>query len=84
MDIIQIEIRCMQEKKLHNPIEQNNVVNININNLLSSEYPIFEKEYFDLCNNLSINATPIPVRGYILNYLDRLNNNSNKVIPRIK
>lgn len=66
------------------PIEQNNVVNININNLLSVDYSIFEKEYFNLCNNLNINATPIPVRGYILNYLDRINNHSNKVIPRIK
>tara|TARA_Y100001937_G_scaffold84267_1_gene114024 strand:+ start:889 stop:1674 length:786 start_codon:yes stop_codon:yes gene_type:complete len=61
-----------------------NVINVNINKLLSHDYITFEKEYFSLCNNLNINATPIPVRGYILNYLDRLNNNSNNVIPRMK
>ena len=71
--------------KTTNPVENlKNVVNVNINNLLSYDYPTFEKEYFGLCSNLNINATPIPVRGYILNYLDRLNNNSNNVIPRIK
>ena len=46
--------------------------------------PIFEDEYFSLCENLNIQPNPIPVRGYILNYLDRRNNYSNKVVPRIK
>ena len=40
-------------------------------------------KYFQLCEKLLINPTPIPVRGYILNYLDRLNNNKNKVIAVI-
>jgi len=66
------------------PVRQSNVINVNINNILSTDYSEFENEYFSMCENLNINPTPIPVRGYILNYLDRLNNNSNNVIPRIK
>jgi len=66
------------------PIERDNVINVNINNILSTNYVTFEKEYFNLCKNLKINPTPIPVRGYILNYLDRLSNYSNNVTPRVK
>ena len=73
-----------KSRKKINPIKATNVVNVNIDNLLSLNYNIFEDEYFSLCENLSITPTPIPVRGYILNYLDRRNNYSNKVIPLIK
>ena len=73
-----------KSRKKIDPIDAANVVNVNIDNLLSLNYNIFEDEYFSLCENLKINPTPIPVRGYILNYLDRRNNYSNKVIPRIK
>ena len=66
------------------PVNASNVVNVNIDNLLSTDYIVFEDEYFSLCENLKINPTPIPVRGYILNYLDRRNNYSLKVTPRIK
>ena len=66
------------------PVDASNVVNVNIDNLLSTDYIVFEDEYFSLCENLKINPTPIPVRGYILNYLDRRNNYSLKVTPRIK
>ena len=66
------------------PVNASNVVNVNIDNLLSTDYIIFEDEYFSLCENLNIQPNPIPVRGYILNYLDRRNNYSNKVVPRIK
>ena len=66
------------------PVDASNVVNVNIDNLLSTDYLVFEEEYFNMCENLNLNPTPIPVRGYILNYLDRRNNYSNKVIPLIK
>ena len=71
-------------RKEVNPVDAPNVVNVNIDYLLSKDFGKFEDEYFTLCKNLDINPTPIPVRGYILNYLDRRNNYSNKVIPRIK
>ena len=63
------------------PVNNNNVINLQLENLLSTDYKTFELKYFQLC--ILINPTPIPVRGYILNYLDRLNNNKNQVIPRI-
>lgn len=71
-------------RKEIDPVSATNVVNVNIDRLLSPDYLTFENEYFSLCENLSITASPIPVRGYILNYLDRRNNYSNKVIPLIK
>lgn len=64
------------------PVNEDNVINLQLHNILSKEYKTFEKEYFELCEKLLINPTPIPVRGYILNYLDRLNNNKNSVVPR--
>ena len=70
--------------KITEPVDNNNVINVQLENLLSQDYKQFETEYFDLCKNLTINPTPIPVRGYILNYLDRLRNHKNQVIPRIK
>lgn len=70
--------------KVTDPVDAYNVINLQLQNILSKDYKTFEKEYFELCEKLLINPTPIPVRGYILNYLDRLNNNKNKVIPRIK
>ena len=73
-----------KERKEIYPVDAQNVINVNIDYLLSTDYKKFEDEYFTLCENLDINPTPIPVRGYILNYLDRRNNNSNKVIPRTK
>ena len=66
------------------PVDASNVVNVNIDNLLSTDYLVFEEEYFNMCENLNINPTPIPVRGYILNYLDRRNNYINKVVPKIR
>ena len=63
-------------------VDKSNVINLQLQNILSTDYKTFESEYFQLCEKLLINPTPIPVRGYILNYLDRLNNNKNKVIPR--
>jgi len=71
-------------RKEIDPVDASNVINVNIDNFLSTDYKTFEDEYFMLCEKLNINPTPIPVRGYILNYLDRRNNYSNKVIPRIK
>ena len=71
-------------RKEIDPVSATNVVNVNIDRLLSPDYLTFENEYFSLYENLSITASPIPVRGYILNYLDRRNNYSNKVIPLIK
>ena len=65
------------------PISEENVINSKLENILSLDYKTFETEYFKLCHNLKIRPTPIPVRGYILNYLDRLNNHKNKVIPRV-
>ena len=73
-----------KERKEIDPVKFPNVVNLNIDYLLSTDYNLFENEYFSLCENLNINPTPIPVRGYILNYLDRRNNYSLKVTPRIK
>ena len=70
--------------KITLPVDKDNVINLQLENILSKDYKTFEKEYFELCEKLLINPTPIPVRGYILNYLDRLNNHKNKVIPRIK
>jgi len=70
--------------KITEPVDNNNVINVQLENLLSQDYKQFETEYFDLCKELTINPTPIPVRGYILNYLDRLRNHKNQVIPRIK
>ena len=71
-------------RKEIDPVDASNVVNVNIDNFLSTDYKTFEDEYFTLCEKLNISPTPIPVRGYILNYLDRRNNYSNKVIPRVK
>ena len=73
-----------KERKEIDPVKFPNIVNLNIDYLLSTDYNLFENEYFSLCENLNINPTPIPVRGYILNYLDRRNNNSINVIPRFK
>ena len=54
------------------PISAPNVVNVNINKLLNPDYDVFLAEYLELCNNLNITPTIIPVRGYILNYNERL------------
>jgi len=66
------------------PVKDSNVVNVDIDKILSKDYRTFETEYLLMCNNLQIKPSPIPVRGYILNFLDRINNYSNSVIPRLK
>lgn len=66
------------------PVTNENVINVDIDKILSKDYRTFESEYFLMCNNLKIRPSPIPVRGYILNFLDRINNYSNNVIPRVK
>ena len=71
-------------RKEIDPVDAPNVVNVNIDNFLSTNYNVFQDEYFTMCENLGINPTPIPVRGYILNYLDRRNNYSLKLIPQTK
>ena len=70
--------------RVTDPVSKNNVINLQLQNILSTDYKTFESEYFQLCKKLLIHPNPIPVRGYILNYLDRLNNNKNTIIPRTR
>ena len=70
--------------RVTDPVSKNNVINLQLQNILSTDYKTFESEYFQLCKKLLIHPNPIPVRAYILNYLDRLNNNKNNIIPRTR
>ena len=65
------------------PVRQNNVVNVNINNILSTDYTEFENEYFTMCNNLNINPTQGNAEFKILTDFEAKNAVSPDAVPQL-
>ena len=53
------------------PILFNNVINVDVNDIFSSEYSIFETTYLDLCSKLEITPQINRVRAFILLWLEK-------------
>ena len=58
-------------KEFYKPIKHPNTYNLNINNLTSTDYNIFKKEYIGLCNNLNLTPNIEEVRNFILIWKDK-------------